>query len=93
MNSGAALRRVAVVVPEHAAEAFTALDFADLLTEDSACGGVYSPDPSKGVLVGLWQRSGLGVLTSRSLRAKKPRSPDGWGIGFGGGQSGRDHAL
>ena len=31
MNGGAALRRVAVVVPEHATEAFTALNRADLL--------------------------------------------------------------
>lgn len=31
MEGGAALRRVAVVVPEHAAEPFMALDFADFL--------------------------------------------------------------
>ena len=33
MNGGAALCRIAVVVPEHAAEAFTALDLAELLTD------------------------------------------------------------
>ena len=31
MKGGAALRHVAVVVPEHFAEAFPALDFADVL--------------------------------------------------------------
>ena len=36
MRGGAALRCVAEVVPEQAAEAFTALDFADLLSDLAA---------------------------------------------------------
>ena len=36
MEGGAALRRVAVVVSQHAAEPFAALDLADLLTDLAA---------------------------------------------------------
>ncbi len=45
MNGGAALCRIAVVVPEQAAEAFPALDLADLLTELAARGDDPIPQP------------------------------------------------